>query len=63
MDHVHLSVDTVRDAMRSAAVSRVLMDLKRGIITEEQAREEIEAIKYDFDKEEQTKEAPKLNDE
>jgi len=36
-----------------------LMDLKRGYVTEEQAREEIEAIKYDFDKEEQPKETPK----
>jgi len=45
--------------MRSAAISSVLMDLKRGYVTEEQAHEEIEAIKYDFDKEEQSKEAPK----
>jgi len=57
--NVHLSVNAVRDAMRSAAISRVLMDLKRGYVTEEQAHEEIEAIKYDFDKEEQPKEAPK----
>jgi len=49
---INLSVDTVRDAMRSAAISRVLMDLKRGYVTEEQAHEEIEAIKYDFDKDE-----------
>jgi len=47
--NVHLSVNAVRDAMRSAAISNVLMDLKHGIITEEQAREEIEAIKYDFE--------------
>jgi len=46
---LNLSVDSVRDAMRSAAISNVLMDLKRGYITEEQAREEIEAIKYDFE--------------
>jgi len=54
---LNLSMNTVRDAMRSAAISRVLMDLKRGIITEEQAHEQIEAIKYDFDKAE--KEVPK----
>ena len=51
--NVHLSVDAVHDAMRSAAISNVLMDLKRGIISEEQAREEIEAIRYDFDREKQ----------
>ena len=49
MQKLNLSVDSVRDAMRSAAISTVLMDLKRGYITEEQAREEIEAIKYDFE--------------
>ena len=49
MEKLNLSVDSVRDAMRSAAISNVLMDLKRGYITEEQAREEIEAIKYDFE--------------
>ena len=49
MQKLNLSVNSVRDAMRSAAISNVLMDLKRGIITEEQAREEIEAIKYDFE--------------
>lgn len=53
MQKLNLSVNAVRDAMRSAAISRVLMDLKRGLITEEQAREEIEAIRYDFDKEEE----------
>ena len=49
MEKLNLSVNAVRDAMRSAAISTVLMDLKRGFITEEQAREEIEAIKYDFE--------------
>lgn len=53
---VNLTVESMRDAMRSAAVSRVLMDLKRGYISEEQAREQIEAIRYDFDKDAQEKE-------
>ena len=57
--NIHLSPNAVRDAMRSAAISRVLMDLKHGYISEAQAREQIEAIKYDFDKPPQEKEASK----
>lgn len=42
---------SVKDVLRTAAVSRVIRDLKKGFITESQARQLLFAIKQDFDKE------------